>query len=30
MAAINTTIGLSCYVVYERIWSRIDWGRVHG
>ena len=30
MAAINTSIGLSCYVVYERIWSRIDWGRVHG
>ncbi|MEQ8895746.1 MAG: DUF2061 domain-containing protein [Roseovarius sp.] len=30
MAVINTSIGLSCYFVYERIWSRIDWGRAHG
>lgn len=27
MAAINTVIGLSLYVVYERIWSRVTWGR---
>ncbi len=30
MAAINTVVGLSTYVLYERIWSRIAWGRVHG
>jgi uncharacterized membrane protein len=29
MAAINTAIGLSMYVLYERIWSRISWGRVN-
>lgn len=27
MAVINTAIGLSLYVLYERIWSRISWGR---
>lgn len=30
MAAINTAIGLSAYIVYERIWARIGWGRLHG
>ncbi len=30
MAAINTMIGLSVYVVYERVWARIRWGRQHG
>ncbi|MCZ7676112.1 MAG: DUF2061 domain-containing protein [Roseovarius sp.] len=29
MAAINTAIGLISYVVYERVWSRIRWGRRH-
>lgn len=28
MAVINTAIGLSLYFLYERIWSRISWGRV--
>ncbi|WP_138933026.1 DUF2061 domain-containing protein [Roseovarius arcticus] len=28
MAVINTAIGLSLYFLYERIWSRITWGRV--
>ena len=28
MAVINTVIGLSLYFLYERIWSRISWGRV--
>jgi len=28
MAVINTAIGLSLYFVYERIWSRISWGRI--
>ncbi|HEY9038740.1 MAG TPA: DUF2061 domain-containing protein [Roseovarius sp.] len=27
MAVVNTVIGLSLYVLYERIWSRISWGR---
>ena len=27
MAVVNTIIGLSCYVLYERLWSRIGWGR---
>lgn len=27
MAGINTAIGLSLYFLYERIWSRISWGR---
>ena len=30
MAAINTAIGLSCYVIYERVWARVSWGRVRG
>ncbi len=28
MAVVNTAIGLSLYVLYERIWSRIAWGRI--
>lgn len=27
MAAVNTGIGLSMYMVYERLWSRVHWGR---
>lgn len=27
MAMVNTAIGLSMYVIYERVWSRIQWGR---
>ena len=30
MAVMNTAIGLSFYVLYERIWARVKWGRVHG
>lgn len=30
MALVNTVIGLTLYVFYERIWSRISWGRAHG
>lgn len=30
MALINTAVGLSCYVIYERIWSRVRWGRAYG
>lgn len=29
MAAINTAIGFTLYILYERIWARIGWGR-HG
>ncbi|MDI3335440.1 DUF2061 domain-containing protein [Defluviimonas aestuarii] len=30
MAVANTLIGLTCYIVYERVWSRISWGRIGG
>ncbi len=30
MAAINTCVGLACYVIYERFWSRVQWGRSYG
>lgn len=30
MALINTAIGFSTYVLYERFWARIRWGRHNG
>ena len=27
MALINTAIGFSLYLAYERLWDRISWGR---
>ena len=27
MALTNTTIGLTLYVIYERVWAGIRWGR---
>lgn len=30
MALANTAVGLCCYVVYERLWARVAWGRVGG
>ena len=30
IALINTALGLSTYIFYERIWARISWGRMHG
>ncbi len=27
MALINTALGFGCYVIYERVWTRIAWGR---
>jgi uncharacterized membrane protein len=30
MAMINTVIGLTMYVIYERLWARINWGRFYG
>ena len=29
LALINTGVGLACYFLYERVWSKISWGRVH-
>jgi len=29
MALVNTIIGLLTYILYERLWSRIAWGRIH-
>ena len=29
MALINSALGLFCYIVYERVWAGIAWGR-HG
>ncbi len=25
-ALINTCVGFCCYLAYERVWSRIQWG----
>lgn len=30
MAVINTVLGFATYLVYERVWARIHWGRSHG
>ncbi len=27
LAVVNTAIGLTLYVVYERVWAGISWGR---
>ncbi|WP_299349946.1 DUF2061 domain-containing protein [uncultured Shimia sp.] len=27
MALINTAIGFTLYILYERVWSNIRWGR---
>ncbi|MEE9388852.1 MAG: DUF2061 domain-containing protein [Paracoccaceae bacterium] len=27
IAVINALIGLSLYVIYERVWTNISWGR---
>ena len=27
IAAVNTVLGLTLYVGYERLWNRIAWGR---
>ena len=28
MAVLNTVIGLITYLLYERLWARISWGRL--
>lgn len=30
MAVVNSVIGLTCYVAYERAWARVGWGRRNG
>lgn len=30
MALINTGLGFCMYLIYERVWSRVRWGRLHG
>ncbi|MCW1949740.1 MAG: DUF2061 domain-containing protein [Octadecabacter sp.] len=27
MALVNAVLGLSMYVLYERVWNRVNWGR---
>lgn len=27
MAVVNTAVGFALYLVYERVWSRVRWGR---
>lgn len=29
LALANTALGFTCYVIYERVWTRITWGRVN-
>lgn len=29
-AGLSTAIGFVTYIVYERLWARISWGRLHG
>ncbi|MBE0453267.1 DUF2061 domain-containing protein [Roseovarius autotrophicus] len=30
MAVINSVIGFATYLIYERIWAHVHWGRCHG
>lgn len=27
MALVNAVLGLSMYILYERVWARVAWGR---
>lgn len=27
LAMVNTAVGLVSYVIYERVWARVAWGR---
>ncbi|WP_323775577.1 DUF2061 domain-containing protein [Leisingera sp.] len=29
MALVNTGIGFTIYLIYERVWSKVQWGRSH-
>ncbi|WP_039017502.1 DUF2061 domain-containing protein [Halocynthiibacter namhaensis] len=28
MALVNTLIGLTAYILFERVWNKINWGRI--
>jgi uncharacterized membrane protein len=30
IAALNAGLGLTTYIVYERVWAHIHWGLRHG
>lgn len=30
MAVVNTAVGFITYLIYERVWAGIHWGRVGG
>ena len=30
MATLNAGLGMVCYVIYERIWAAVSWGRDGG
>lgn len=30
MAVVNTALGFATYLIYERVWAHIGWGRCHG
>ncbi len=27
IAIVNAVLGLACYLIYERVWNEIRWGR---
>ncbi len=29
LAIVNTVVGFTCYLLYERVWAGIGWGRRH-
>ena len=29
MALVNAGLGFVTYLIYERVWARISWGRAH-
>lgn len=29
MAVVNTGIGFTAYLIYERVWAKVRWGRRH-
>ncbi|MEK0162813.1 DUF2061 domain-containing protein [Phaeobacter sp. JH20_36] len=29
LAILNSCVGFLCYVIYERVWAGVGWGRRH-
>lgn len=29
IAGVNALVGLMFYILYERVWTRVSWGRIH-